>query len=467
MSDESEYQEYLAYLDHIKSVQPKAQPTMAEEPGLAMKALQTGIKGLDYLGGITRTGAANLLEVGTGKNIVTSEDLKNALKGEAPTSAEYLERRGLGEGGSLSDVLPSIYSDSGEGLALQKGGFFDPTARGAAGFVADTVLDPLTYASVGLSVLNKSNKLGKAAKSLRAVLTPGEAATESAGKNVYKSAFKNIDKDLVEAGKAPISDKMLERGFTGNMTQARAENNSIRKEAGRLGESATKKGAELGSTIDPLKSTEEAYGIVQELRKSRHPNSKAAADKLEEIIMGYTSAGKDIPVDVANSWKKELYGMLPKNAYDPVLAGKVSNQAEVEKAIADGLREDIYSSVKAKDPGLADKLKEYNQTYGSSKTAQSSFKREAKKAITKNNITLIDAGLGGGALVESYQDPEKAKLLLALLAGKKIGSAINSTRVRTAAGKGLNKLGTSLYGVPDVVARQGLWHSLKNQENNK
>jgi hypothetical protein len=56
---------------------------------------------------------------------------------------------GVPEGKALSDILPGMYSESGKGAALQKGGMFDPTTRGAAGFAADIVLDPLSYLGAG------------------------------------------------------------------------------------------------------------------------------------------------------------------------------------------------------------------------------------------------------------------------------------------------------------------------------
>src|SRR5699024_11012848 len=34
---------------------------------------------------------------------------------------------------ALSEKIPGMYSETGEGAALKKGGFFDPTAAGVAG----------------------------------------------------------------------------------------------------------------------------------------------------------------------------------------------------------------------------------------------------------------------------------------------------------------------------------------------
>lgn len=58
--------------------------------------------------------------------------------------AEVLEDAGMGEGGKLSEVFPSFFTDDGEGaLTFKRGGVADITGRGAAGLGLDLVLDPL------------------------------------------------------------------------------------------------------------------------------------------------------------------------------------------------------------------------------------------------------------------------------------------------------------------------------------
>src|SRR6185503_15436962 len=105
----------------------------SQEPGIfdkAKNATLTGLgvagKALDYAGGVARTAGAYPFV-----KKVTGQDVLNALKANPLTGEQILEKAGAPQGGSLSDVLPSLYSDTGEGLPLQKGGAFDPTKRGA------------------------------------------------------------------------------------------------------------------------------------------------------------------------------------------------------------------------------------------------------------------------------------------------------------------------------------------------
>ncbi len=62
---------------------------------------------------------------------------------------EVLKTAGVPKGGQLSDVIPGIFSETGEGLPFKKEGLFDPTVRGTAGFAADVILDPTNLIGAG------------------------------------------------------------------------------------------------------------------------------------------------------------------------------------------------------------------------------------------------------------------------------------------------------------------------------
>lgn len=135
----------------------KNQALPEEEQDFEDKAMEFGgkvlekadpvLRVLDYPAGLLRGAVGGVAEAVTGRDDLV--DIKDVLKGKAPSSGELLEKMGVPEGKSLSDILPGMYSESGKGAALQKGGMFDPTTRGAAGFAADIVLDPLSYLGAG------------------------------------------------------------------------------------------------------------------------------------------------------------------------------------------------------------------------------------------------------------------------------------------------------------------------------
>jgi len=109
--------------------------------GEVLQKAEPILRTLDYPAGLVRGTIAGGLEAATGRDDLV--DIKDVIRGKAPSSGEILEKMGVPEGGSLSDVLPDMYSDTGKGIKLKKGGLFDPTARGAAGFAADVALDPI------------------------------------------------------------------------------------------------------------------------------------------------------------------------------------------------------------------------------------------------------------------------------------------------------------------------------------
>lgn len=109
----------------------------------ALEKVEPVLKVLGYPGGLVRGSLAGLAETATGRDDLV--DINDVLKGNAPSSAEIMEKLGVSKGKSLSDVFPSMYTETGKGLPLQKGGLFDPSARGVAGLAVDVVTDPLTY----------------------------------------------------------------------------------------------------------------------------------------------------------------------------------------------------------------------------------------------------------------------------------------------------------------------------------
>lgn len=76
------------------------------------------------------------------------------VQGQKRNFNQAMERAGVGELAKLSDALP-IYNETGEGPALQRGGWADPTLRGAIGLALDIGLDPTTYLTAGGAAARK------------------------------------------------------------------------------------------------------------------------------------------------------------------------------------------------------------------------------------------------------------------------------------------------------------------------
>lgn len=448
-----------------------------EEPGLASKALDVGLRGLDYLGGITRTALASP------SGEVTKADLMSALEGKAPSSAEYLERMGLESGGSLSDILPSLYSETGEGLQLQKGGMLDPTARGTAGFAMDVAADPLTYLTFGASAVGKMGKVGKGVET---ALKPLSKTAEKGGKSMYKSGLKRIDFEASKYGKEPVSDLLMERGIAGGAGKIQKEmdilGDTLLKERNDILDAATK----AGGTVDMDRAMRNTVERIAEIRASKDPMLQPIADALENQIKSYSalkeapeklitqqvptgktmfiSPTKEVPLmetishkipaqppvtpTQASGFKTSLYQSMPKSAYAEAVQTPTGKQ--IQKEMARGLKESTEESVGRTLGTDAQKaLEKTNADLGKILTTKEKQTAEAWKEANKNLVTSVDVPLG---MVNPW-----------LLAGKKIADVAKMTGTRTYLGRAGHNLGKSKVRGPamDILARRSIYDWLK------
>lgn len=191
----------------------------------AGKALAEGKSGEDALSAYGKefafTNPEDLLEPST-----TGKELASAISG--------------GSDASLSDALPGLYNDTGKGWQLKKGGFFDPTATGAAGLGIEMLTDPLVGGGKkipGISALGKGiskaiapNAAGEFLTGIPSKLTriyqerPGaliDAAKITKNKAIQEALEKNVPS--VFAGTDPIEELAKKYGAgTGESSIAQA-----------------------------------------------------------------------------------------------------------------------------------------------------------------------------------------------------------------------------------------------------
>lgn len=136
-------------------------PTVEQDsPGLFRRAIDVLMRG-DY----AAAGAASELFTPQGGGLsavpgrIANEVLSGigGFKGKKETFGQVLEEAGVPEMGHFSDLAPWLYNESGEGVRLQRGGWADPTTRGALGLGLDVALDPTTY--LGAGIVGKSGRV--------------------------------------------------------------------------------------------------------------------------------------------------------------------------------------------------------------------------------------------------------------------------------------------------------------------
>jgi len=374
-----------------------------EDRGLLSKGFDYGMRALDYPGGLVRTGIAEAADVFAPGNKVTGEDWGKAIRGQAPSSAQYMEKFGVPEMGSVSTPLGDI------------------STRDVGGFALDVATDPL-------------GGLIKAAK-------PVARGLKGAGEKLYASGLKKVDERLLEKGSEPLSGLLLREGApTGTTKKLAGEADKIKQaklaERTQLFDQATQAGAK----VDMTSATAEAEKLVARMR--RDPGLKDMADKVEELINRYKSEGfVDMPT--ASEWKTNLYNALPESAYDSF--GKVKGPAkEIQKALARGFKNSIELAGDSVQPGLGKKIASINEDIGTVIGSQKPMAMQIRRAKTPMHPSQIDAMLGGYGVLG---DPVVGG---GVLAAKKAAQLANTTYGRTKMGKGLLNVSKTPYLDPAI-----------------
>lgn len=281
---EKDRQEYLEYLDYLESQGANKEEVQrrreAATPGLFMQGLDKAVRVLDYAGGLVRGAGAGALELATGREDLV--DIEDVLKGQAPGTAEIAEKLGVPQGGQLSDVLPGMYSETGAGLPLEKGGMLDITPRGAAGFAGDVALDPLTYLSLGTIPATKYGaKLAKAT-------TPITQSAKKAGVSLYKSGLSAIDDYVKRYGKDPVSDTLLKHGASGSAQDILKQMDEIGEKLLAERQGILRRATYAGAEVDVPKAMAPAQAYVNRLRYLREDKEmQAIADAIQDRINNY------------------------------------------------------------------------------------------------------------------------------------------------------------------------------------
>lgn len=350
----------------------EALPAVAEEPssepGIGMKALDVTGRVLDYAGGFSRAGLAEVAGIATGNpNLVTEEDLKAAVKGKGPDSAEYLRRLGVPEGGSIDTPLGKV------------------TIRGASGFALDIATDPLTALT----------KLVKKAPYLAKIVNAPGAASEALGEAVYKSA---LPKGAKIAG-----DVLIESGAPmGGTAKIAQKVKDLSETMAKTRQGLYDKANQLGVSIDSAFPLKRAEAVLTEMRKD--PGLAPAVQELEQLLGRYKGAGK-VPVDVVSEWKTNLYDALPATAFN---GAKLKGKSKMfKRALAADFREAIVQAGNKAEPGLGDAINVLNDKWGTLLSATHPLEK-ATQASGGRLGTMIDGAVlaGGGvkgvALKKSY-----------------------------------------------------------------
>lgn len=401
---------------------PWEQETPAPEPEkgfldsakeMGGKALDYGLRGLDYAGGLGRmagAGYVDLYNVLTGNPTVSREgDLTRALKGQAPAGSEYLERSGMEPG----------------------------LKREAIGFGLDVAADPLTYLSGGASAVAKGGKLAKAGNVLKNVaVKPGKNLSEKIGNKMIRSGVSKIDETLEIAGKKPLSDIMIEEGIQGT-------NKTIKKKVDELGKRYATERADMYKMVDDAGGKVQTGDILDAIQdyadgirqKTGNQLGYDTASKLEDLALKAIPEGGEMSLQKASSIKTQLRKSLPDSFYNGLGQVKDEYKQGLDK-LSSIFQKNIEDVAEKTVPGMGTAIAEKNKRWGTLLDADSPLSREARKAAGKNALTTVDAMYGVGVGMAKGQEAG-----LAAAALKKAADVSKTTSFRTIGGRALKEAG--------------------------
>lgn len=433
----------------LLELESQAAAAAQKDPSMLKTGLGVAGKALDYVGGVTRAGVANVADAFVPGDIATAGDLGNAIMANPPTTAEYLERANVPEGAKV-DFLAENRKIPFTDINIGAG---NTSVRDAVGFVGDVALDPLTYASLGSSaVLKQFPKLANLMKAADKtnVLSKG---TEMVGKKAFQSGLKNVDKKLIDKGVKPVSDVLWEKGGWGSNKSIKGTTEELMKASDIERRGLYSKVDSAGATIDPRYALQDSLDKAKKLQDL--PTTRDMGKKLEEKILNYMNEGP-VSIQKASDWKTSLYDDLPESAFDK--NGRLKKPAqEINKSMANGFKREIESAGEFVEPGLGQKISQVNEDWGSLIAAQKPLKTEISKGVTKDIFTSIDplfllAGGGVGGLpgaVAGY--------------GLKKGADFSKTTLaRTTTGKALK--GLSKTRLPDAAVRHSPWLRMNEEQ---
>lgn len=431
-----------------------------------VNTLDTVRRPLDYAGGLIRTGLADAISP---EDKVTLSDWGEALKGNSPTSKEYLLRNGF-QNTSLSDIAPQLYNDTGEGWQLQKGGWADPTKLGTYGLLLDTVSDPLTYGTIGLSAAGKAARAsrlaqsagltGKAIKSAGTVLetagkytaplegfvnnpleytvTGARQGLQDAGRAIYDSGFKNIDSRLAEKGFSPVSPYMFEQGVWGGN---KALHEGMMNRADELAAQRAKLynyADKQGAVVNLDNAERNALNNLAEMSDLGYGKT-AKAESLIDTLAQRPNMDREggLSLQKASDIKTNLYDMLPSSAFD--VNGRLTSEGkQMLRDLAYGYKNEIQTAANRAEYGLGGEIGNVNNEWAAILNANKPTQKEIMKAKNKDILTKVKAA----AVTLS---PKAAAAMYG-------AQFLNSPRFRTGTGLALDKIGNAGAGYAPLLA---------------
>jgi hypothetical protein len=220
-----------------------------------------------------------------------------------PSAKEIMARTGLSKT-PLSEVAPSLFTESGEGLALKKGGFLDVSPAGVAG----GLIQPSTWAIPGEAIASVGAKAGgaaakvggKALQKASPLIEAAQAGSQATRRGVFKVGEVMTAGNLKAGDAIAAADKL--KGTELLLPEA-----YIGKAGKRVGAARDAIEAAGGSLVVPAESAERLARVREiilagEKKAARTPGSQMLLERIDEAL----TDPNGIPVEAVDDMIRDL-----------------------------------------------------------------------------------------------------------------------------------------------------------------
>ncbi len=303
----------------------------------------------------------------------------------------------------MSEIIPSLYSETGEGLALQRGGAFDPTLSGVTQGLKEMATDPLNLLAAPGALAKVATLPATAAKG---ALKTGASALSGVPKRVMANYVKF----------APEIEQIKNAGgVTSEMVTGLQENvaSAIKDKLSQTGQKLAYEIDNAGGFVDMSKIKQPFEQAEQRALASFNKNptaiNKTKLEKISEIKNNYFANIEQMPTAQAFDLQQDLKELMAFSG-KPTLESKFSGMSQADKAITDAASKsynELNNQFNSLTKGLSGSLKnEYKNLIQQrkilepiasdpNKTLQALKSLGRKdKVVLRNQIKKIDKELG-------------------------------------------------------------------------
>lgn len=415
-------------------------------------------RGLDYENMLTRAPLAQLSGLAKPGEITQAAK----LQGRIPDSSELMRRAGVPAGKSLSDVLPSWLNPYEEPEKTRKdtwwpdkGGWFDPTARGLGGTIADITMSPSTYVPF-LNMASIPGRLGKALVGAQKAISPSKWLGKG-GEALYDSALRPVINEGERRGKTAVSDVFYKSGVWGSPRRWLEKTQEAGTKLKGARDAIMKEADDAGATLNRSEAFKPALDTLKDFRKRKLLDREQASEFIDSIRKKEWLDGTPPNLTDATAWKTQVNKGLPDHVWNQVK--HLDEGEKLQQVLSTGLKEGVEKGVeRTLSPQKAAEFAQHNSDLGQILSTQKSTLAAAQKS-GKNAMDFADwLILSGEAPVVSAP---------AMWGVKKATDVARTPWAKSTLGYGLRKWGDSkLVGpIADAILRDQFRKQPKNLTN--